>query len=338
MAKRKSILKYILIGCGTIFILVITSILALYLLIFSGPDAFEINEYHPFRSAVAQEKYLALYDVRAEKWPVPSDTRMVETSYGSTFVRISGPENAPSLVLLHGGGGNSLQWIPNVKALSKAYRVYAIDNIYDPGRSIYIRKMDRSIDMVYWLEEVFTNLELGDEINIVGLSYGGWLASEYALYYPERLGKIVMLAPAATVLPISTEWINRTLLILFPHRHFTKSYLYWLLEDFVNSSEANRKYAEDWAQESYVAMRSFKPKAMVSPEVLNDIELGQIKVPALFLVGENEKIYSAQDAISRLNRVAPDIETEMIPNAGHDLTMIQADLINEKILDFLAKP
>jgi pimeloyl-ACP methyl ester carboxylesterase len=81
---------------------------------------------HPFRSATAKAQYLKLYDLRAKKWPVDSKTRLVDTSYGQTFVRMSGPAGAPPLVLLHGAGSNSLQWMPNIEALSTNYRVYVL--------------------------------------------------------------------------------------------------------------------------------------------------------------------------------------------------------------------
>ena len=67
-------------------------------------------------------------------------------------------------------------------------------------------------------------------------------------------------------------------------------------------------------------------------------ELKSIKVPTLYLVGEHEKIYSAQKAIQRLHKVAPHINTEIIPNAGHDLTIVQAEMVNTKVLEFLKQP
>jgi pimeloyl-ACP methyl ester carboxylesterase len=298
----------------------------------------EMSEYHPFRSKGAQGRYLALYDERAKNWPVAFETSLVETSYGRTFVRVSGPTDGPPLVLLHGAGGNSLQWIPNVEALSQTYRVYTIDNIYDHGRSIYTRPMESPDDFVFWLDELFTKLELGNDIHLVGLSYGVWLTCQYTLYFPERLRKIVLLAPAGTVLPVSSEWIRRAILCVLPHRYFMKSFMFWLLEDFVNQDEASRILVAEWVDESYVATRSFKPKSFVSPHVLDNAELLRLNMPALFLVGENEKIYSAQQAVERLNAVAPNIETAILPNAGHDLTLVQADIVNERILDFLAKP
>ena len=298
----------------------------------------EMSAYHPFRSAKAQEQYLQLYDMTAKKWPVVSESRTVDTSYGNTFVRISGPAGAQPLVLLHGIGGNSLQWVPNIKALSESYRTYAIDNIYDYGRSVYMRTIKSPDDFVLWLDELFSALELGDNINLMGLSYGGWLTSLYALRFPERLNKIVLLAPVCTVLPLRPEWIIRAIFCVIPHRYFTKSFLYWLLEDFVHKDEANRIMVEEWVDESFMAIRCFKPKRMVNPTVLKDTELQSIEVPALFLVGENEKIYSGHKAVQRLNNVAPHIKAEIIPNAGHDFTIVHTEIVNRKVLEFLKQP
>jgi pimeloyl-ACP methyl ester carboxylesterase len=262
----------------------------------------------------------------------------VDTSYGQTFVRMSGPTGAPPLVLLHGGGGNSLQWIPNIEALSKSYRVYAVDNIYDFGRSIYTRIIKSPDDFVNWLDELFNGLGLDNNINLMGLSYGGWLTSQYALRFPDRLEKIVLLAPGGTVLPLRLEWIMRAVLCLLPHRYFTRSFMYWLLEDLAQKDEAGGVMIEEEVDAAVMRLRCFKLNRLVKPTVLQDAELQSIKIPALYLVGENEKIYCAHKAIQRLYRVAPHIEAAVIPNAGHDLTIVQAQMVNTKVLEFLRQP
>jgi pimeloyl-ACP methyl ester carboxylesterase len=71
----------------------------------------------------------------AKAWPVASEERFAPTSYGQTFVRISGPAGAPRLVLLPGAVATSLIWAPNIQALSEAYRTFAVDQIGDVGRS-----------------------------------------------------------------------------------------------------------------------------------------------------------------------------------------------------------
>jgi pimeloyl-ACP methyl ester carboxylesterase len=286
----------------------------------------------------AKEQYLKLYDMRAKKWPVESQTRLVDTPYGQTFVRISGPGAAPPLVLLHGAGGDSLQWIPNIEALTKRYRVYAVDNINDYSRSIYTQIIKNPDGYVNWLDELFSALELGNNIKLMGLSYGGWLTSQYALHFPDRLDKIVLLAPAGTVLSLRIEWIMRAVLCFVPHRYFTKSFLFWLLEDLAQKDEASRIMLEEEVDAVLVRMRCYKPIRLVNPTVLKDVELKRIKVPALYLVGEHEKIYSAQKAVQRLHKAAPQIKTEVIPDAGHDVTFVQTEIVNTKVLEFLKQP
>jgi pimeloyl-ACP methyl ester carboxylesterase len=295
----------------------------------------EISPYHPFKSEKAKERYLAFYDTEAKKWPVDSETRMVDTSYGQTFLRISGPIDKQPLVLLQGTSANSLMWIPNIEALSESYRTYALDNIYDYGRSVYTRPITSPDDFVKWLDELFNALDIGDNINLMGLSLGGWITSLYALRYQNRLNKIVLLAPAATVLPVRLSFYIYAVLTMLPLRYFSKRMFYWLFEDCAKKDEINRMSLDVWVDHLFIASRCFKQKRPLNPTVFDDRQLQSIEVPTLYLVGENEKIYSAKKAVQRLNQVAPNIKIEIIPNAGHDLTLVQAEIVNRKILDFL---
>ncbi|NQT97019.1 MAG: alpha/beta hydrolase [Candidatus Marinimicrobia bacterium] len=290
--------------------------------------------HHPFKSACAKKHYLHHYDQRAESWPVPADTMIVPTTYGKTFVRVSGPAAGPPLVLLPSTSANTLIWLPNIAALSRTYRVYAIDNIYDFGRSVYTKEITVPADLINWLDDLFTQLELGDSINLMGLSYGGWLTSQYALNHPERLRKIVLLAPVATVHQLPGEWAWRAIPALIPHRYFLRNFSNWMFTD-LPLTEEGQALAEVMLEDAWQGMRAFKLKMPVNPTVLSDDELTGLQVPALFLVGENEVIYPANAALERLERVAPRIETSLIPDAGHDLTIVQADMVNQLVLEFL---
>jgi pimeloyl-ACP methyl ester carboxylesterase len=327
--------KILSIGCGAIFLTVGAVVLWLGIQIFSIPADVDITPHHPFRSAEAKERYLSHYESREKNWPVAWESRMVDTSYGQTFVRTSGPSDAPPLVLLPGANATSLLWRSNIEALSERYRTYALDNIYDFGRSIYTRRIETSDDFVKWLDDVFDALELQDGIRLMGLSYGGWITSQYGLRSPDRLEKAVLLAPAATVLPFQPEFLMRGVLVLLPHRYFVRSMMYWILEDTAKNGEAGRLQVEEATENAFLGLRCFKPFRLVNPTVLSDEELQSFQVPVLFLVGENEKLYPAHEAVERINSVAPEIVTAIIPDAGHDMTLVQAELVNRKILDFL---
>ena len=296
--------------------------------------------FHPFRSAKAQAEYLALYDEAAKSWPVPSECRMVDTSFGQTHVRLSGPVDGPPVVLLPGAGHCSLMWKPNVEALSGRYRVCAADTLINTGcvgRSVFTRTFGGPDDAASWLDELFEGLDLGHSINLVGMSYGGWLTCQYALRFPERLTAIVLLAPAATILPVRLVFSLRALLPgIVHHQDVHRRFLRWA---FCDLERENPEMLEDMVIHGLVAVRSFKPPDYgwrVPPTVLKDTELASIAVPALLLVGENEVLYSPRRAVQRFDEVTPNGRAQVIANAGHDLSFVQPAIVNQKVLDFLA--
>jgi len=141
---------------------------------------------------------------------------LVETSFGQTYVRISGPSEAPPLVLLPGANTTSLLWMANIESLSKFYRTYTVDNIYDFGKSVYTKKFKVPEDFVLWLDEVFDSLGLGSHIHLGGYSYGGWITSQYALRFPYRLDKIILMAPAGTIVQLGPGFLKSGALDLDP--------------------------------------------------------------------------------------------------------------------------
>ena len=289
--------------------------------------------FHPFKSEQAKQEYLAFYDQRAKGWTTASETKMVDTSFGQTFVRISGLNNTLPLVLLPASVFNSLMWIPNIEALSQKYRTYAIDNIYDCGRSIYTRTLSSPEDLVNWLDELFTALELDDGINLMGLSYGSWLAHQYALRFPRRVRKVVLLAHP-TIVPMNPAFIFR-LLLAFISPLFFRNFVYWLFQDTAKKDEHSQSVVKSVYEDMRLAGKCFKPKAIVNPTAIKESEILNFQAPTLFLVGENEKTFSPQKAVQRLNKIAPQIKTEIIPQAGHDLNFAQTNLINQKVLEFI---
>jgi pimeloyl-ACP methyl ester carboxylesterase len=292
--------------------------------------------YHPFRSQKAKERYLEYYDKRAQSWPVAAESVPVDTSYGLTFVRISGPVHAKPLVLLPSTSATSLIWQPNIETLSKNFRVFAVDNIHDFGRSIYKRPIRGVADMVNWLDGLFTALGLEKNINLMGLSYGAWLSVQYALHFPDRLAGIVLCAPPATLYPLPGKWAWYGITSLIPHRRFLTNTTRWMFPELTRKEdEASRQQVTALVEDAFIGLRCFKLKMPVAPTVLSDDELRGICMPALFLVGENEVVYPARKAVQRLNAVAPGIKTQIIPHAGHDLTIVQAEMVNELVREFL---
>lgn len=285
--------------------------------------------HHPFRSAQARSRYLERYDERARAWPVESETRTVETPAGETFLRISGPVDGPALVLLPSASATSLLWIPNIEALSRTFRVFAPDNIYDFGRSVFRRPFRTPDDYTGWLDDLFDALGLGGDVSLMGLSYGAWLTCQYALRFADRLRGAVVISPPATLMELPGAWAWYGLSALLPHRYFMRNMLRWMFPVLSSRTDPESvQLCETLLEDAYLGLRCFKFKMPVTPTVLTDEELEKLsEVPTLFLVGEHEVIYPAAKAVERLAGVAPQIRTGIIPDAGHDLTIVQAELV-----------
>ena len=293
-----------------------------------------MEPWHPFRSAASKQEYLAFYDARAQRWPIPSEPTMVSTTFGDTFVRVQGPADGPPLVLLPGDSETSLSWIPVIDAFASEHRVYALDHINDMGRSIHRSEPRRPDDFVRWLDELFDEFQVHN-VRLVAHSYGAWISALYALKFPERLDKLVLLSPPATVLRPPLGLLARAILYgTFPRRSIVRRYLYWYAPDSVRD-DLTRATIDEMVDEDILARRCFKRRKFVVPTVLSDEDWQRLTVPTLYLVGRNDVSYSAEQAVRHLAAVAPQVKTA-ITDGDHHLTIVQPDWVIQHVLGFLA--
>ena len=80
--------------------------------------------------------------------------------------------------------------------------------------------------------------------------------------------------------------------------------------------------------------RPLPPK--FGPYVIPDEELKKISTPTLLIIGEQEIIYDAEQAIKRAEELVANIQTAIIPNASHMVNIEQTELVNSHILKFLS--
>ncbi len=85
-----------------------------------------------------------------------------------------------------------------------------------------------------------------------------------------------------------------------------------------------------------MSFKCFKRRGFVAPTVLTEEDWQNLKVPTLFLVGENEVTYCAKKAVKHLNKVAPSVKTVITTDAGHDLAIVKPEWVNNEVLKFLA--
>ena len=283
-----------------------------------------------FKTSEGEAKYKAAYDATLTLWPIPYESLEVDTRWGSTHIIASGPKDAPPLILLHGMNLSATMWFPNIADLSGNYRVYAVDTIGSASKSVAHRPLKNRADCSGWLNDVLYELKI-TETHIVGHSHGGWLTLNFALNVPERVTRMVLLAPASPLLPFVSQFYIRGIpTALFPTRSLIASFMNWMSADgFV----VNELFFEQFL----LGMKYVRSQIRVLPSVFTDDELRQVKTDTLLLIGDQEVIYNSVLAVKRAKELIPNIEAKIIPNANHGLTMEQPVLVIKLILDFLGQ-
>jgi pimeloyl-ACP methyl ester carboxylesterase len=289
-----------------------------------------------FSSSESQARFDAAYQAVLNQWPVPCEELSIPTRFGATHVIASGPREAPPVVLLPPGGGHAPIWVRNVGPLSQSYRVYAVDVIGELNRSVPVRPIRNHPEFMDWMADLFDGLQI-ESAHLVGNSNGGFFALETALVLPERVKKVVLISPAATFVQMWAWWwrllipAHMIAPLIGSERMIQRAYA-WLWQDFPMEA-----CFADLRAISKVAGARYRPSINSAvPRVFSDAELRQVRTPVLLLIGDHEVIYKPEKAIRRATRLVAGLKAEIIPNANHSAQYTAPDLINARILEFLA--
>ena len=104
---------------------------------------------------------------------------------------LHGGEGDP-LVVIHGGGDSAKAWLKNLVELSKHYTVYAPD-LPGFGRTKPIGDNFRISEYIDFVEGFTQSLEL-EQFYLVGHSLGGGIALHFALKFPHKIKKLVLVS------------------------------------------------------------------------------------------------------------------------------------------------
>jgi 3-oxoadipate enol-lactonase len=241
------------------------------------------------------------------------------------------------LVLIHAGVADSRMWDEHFEQLATRYRVIRYD-IRGFGRSAVPAGEFASYEDVASLLRL-----LGiDKAHIIGISYGGKIALDFALAYPERVTALVLGAPAVGGYPPSDEV-----------RHFVAAEDEALERgDLDAAADLNVRM---WVDGPYRTPEQVDPTArervwqmqrhaFTIPEPETALErpltpaaitrLAEIRIPTLILVGDLD----IPDKLAVADRLAAEIpggQKQIISGVAHMVSMEKPAVFRQLVLDFL---
>jgi pimeloyl-ACP methyl ester carboxylesterase len=119
--------------------------------------------------------------------------RQIATAEGTISICEAG--EGPPVLMLHGLGATKVSFLPTVAALAPDFHAIAVDL---PGFGDSDKPIRAGYHPPYFARTMIALLDaLGfDRVDVIGNSMGGRVALELGLRYPDRVGRLVLLAPS----------------------------------------------------------------------------------------------------------------------------------------------
>lgn len=260
-----------------------------------------------YKSEAGGRMILRQYRELLADWPVPAEHVRVPTREGETFVVVSGPPDAPPVVLLHGSGGNAAAWRQEVAAWGGRFRTYAVDLIGEPGLSAPVRPPFGSDRFALWLDDVLEAFGLTAPA-FVATSLGGWVALDYAVRRPSRVGRLVLQCPAG-VGRQTMGWLFRSLLV--------RPFGAWGVRRSVRIATGLRAAdVEPVVDYLTLTFRQFRPRTERLP-LFPDEALAGLRMPVMVIVGERDAMIDSAGTVRRVRERVPGVVVAVLPGVGH---------------------
>ncbi len=260
--------------------------------------------------------------------------QFVRLSKGITHFNWHGPADGPVCVCVHGLTTPSFVWGGLTPGLvERGYRVLTYD-LYGRGYSDRPRAPQDRAFFLDQLRELLAHQGVEDDFTLIGYSMGGAISTAFAAEHPDRVNRLVLLAPAGMGLargklmrfiidtPLIGDWL---MLVLFPriHRKGVRAErdLPTAVPD-VTLLQAKETEYQGFTPAVLASLRGLLSKTL-EPE---HAKLQAAGLPVLAIWGGADRVIPAA-AIGTLAEWNSKAVHQVLEGAGHGLTYTHADEI-----------
>ncbi|RVW07997.1 alpha/beta fold hydrolase [Prescottella agglutinans] len=259
----------------------------------------------------------------------------------------AGVGNGPTIVLLHGGGPGASSWsnfARNIPVLAQQFHVIAVDQ---PGYG----KSDKPTEHPQYfrhsasaLKDLLDTIGITERVHLLGNSLGGGAAVRFALDYPDRAGRLVLMGPGGLSVnlfaPDPTEGVKNLGKFSYqPTRENLEAFLRIMVFDqnLITDALIDERFAAASTPESLAAA-----KAMGKSFSSSEFELGmlwrdayKLRQRVLLIWGREDRVNPIDGALVALKMI-PRVQLHVFGGCGHWAQLEKFDEFNRLASDFLS--
>ena len=265
----------------------------------------------------------------------------IRLSNGYTHYELCGPENGQPVVLVHGFSVPYFIFDPTFSFLvDSGFRVLRYDLF---GRGFSDRPhVQYNIDLfVNQLRELLDAFNI-EQVNVIGLSMGGAIATTFTVSFPRRVGRLVLMDSIGTH-PIPLSWMYKAALLpgiseLILGLAGTERIVRRAASDFFNPEHVKMFENQYRIQMQYHGFRRALLSTLRNKTVDGILEvyqrLGNLDMPVLLIWGQDDRTLPFEQSRGILSAV-PRAEFHLIENCGHVPHYEKPKEVNPIIQQFL---
>ncbi len=261
----------------------------------------------------------------------------------------AGVGNGPTIVLLHGGGPGASSWsnfARNIPVLAKQFHVLAVDQ---PGYGLSDKPTEHPQYFVHSasaLNDLLNTLEISGRVHLLGNSLGGGAAVRFALDYPDRAGRLVLMGPGGLSVnlfaPDPTEGVKNLAKFSAPPEGPTREKLEAFLrvmvfdQSLITPELLDERFAAASTPESLAAARAMG-KSFSSADFEKGMlwrEAYKLRQRVLLIWGREDRVNPLDGALLALKMI-PRAQLHVFGGCGHWAQLEKFDEFNRLAADFL---
>ncbi|MGW5338126.1 4,5:9,10-diseco-3-hydroxy-5,9,17-trioxoandrosta-1(10),2-diene-4-oate hydrolase [Rhodococcus pyridinivorans] len=258
----------------------------------------------------------------------------------------AGVGNDTTIVLLHGGGPGASSWsnfARNIPVLAQRFHVLAVDQ---PGYGRSDKPTEHPQYFVHSasaLKDLLDTLGIADRVHLLGNSLGGGAAVRFALDYPERAGRLVLMGPGGLSVnlfaPDPTEGVKNLGRFSYePTRENLEAFLRIMVFDqsLITPELVEERFASASTPESLAAAKAMG-KSFSSAEFEKGMlwrDAYKLRQRVLLIWGREDRVNPLDGALVALKMI-PRAQLHVFGGCGHWAQLEKFDEFNRLTADFL---
>jgi len=274
---------------------------------------------------------------------------LANIDYRHTFVNAGGLRtralqagHGQPVIMLHGTSGHLEAFIRNIVVLSNNFECHAIDMM---GHG-YTDSPLESYRIPRYVRHVIDYMDVCgiEKANFVGESLGGWVSGRLAADFPDRVDRMILVAPGGTVANPSVMQRIKTstrAAVMSTDIGLTRERLQLLMHDSKNVSEElveTRHYIYHRPEfvENIDRLLCLQEMENRTEDILTAEQMGRIKAPTLIVWGADNPFGDIPEARG-MNAAIPGSVLEIYGECGHWPQHEHAERFNRDANQFFAE-